>query len=476
MSINSSIIRDFIDRRVILEEPNVSIQNTKAQPILKIIGISLSALGKVPFIPINLKLKSFGQFRYILTGGNIIGFWALGSWSIINIVDDLFKSLAPEEKKLLKDQISSIQKISSYISAMIVSGISQGVIAYLAYEYNDKNVWMSVAIMASDVWFPFYSTLLSSRKAMQKYEFSEFEKELNKMKQEMILLFEKHRQIFINMSSEQKRNYLRIIEDIKTLPTTSDRINAFLPRLLQENVETQTKVQQIGKAFFGLNGLHFSVNHLILLGIVSYIGGEYLTSSQIGGIISSVFTVLSTFYLEAQSNITTAQRFFSSIYNIFTHQTKPTLMEQLRPKLTFTLKAMGLLTAALVWGPTVQVSHDYIKEEGFKTYMQITGSLAVTLLVATAILDIIDDIVAARIIKNGTEEELAIFKIHTNLKKLIEILDKSSLFEFAKFAKMLPVDILQRVQRKFKITESELAQYLDEEFEKKRERFSLLVQ
>ncbi len=61
-----SPIPDFIDNRIICGD--LKVDETKVSKVakvgLKTTGIIISALGKVPFIPINLKLKSFGLFRF----------------------------------------------------------------------------------------------------------------------------------------------------------------------------------------------------------------------------------------------------------------------------------------------------------------------------------------------------------------------------------------------------------------------------
>ncbi len=144
---NNSIILDFIDKRILSENFNEEIPKTIriVKPILIALGITISALGKVPFIPISLRLKKFGVFRYFLAASNTIGFWILGSWSSKNIINEVFQHLTPEEKILLKNQLSCLSKTTSIITGFFFSVSSQAVIAYLAYTCNNKNILMPIA-------------------------------------------------------------------------------------------------------------------------------------------------------------------------------------------------------------------------------------------------------------------------------------------------------------------------------------------
>ena len=88
---------------------------------------------------------------------------------------------------------------------------------------------------------------------------------------------------------------------------------------------------------------------------------------------------------------------------------------------------------------------------------------------------IIDDVVAVHIIKKGTDEERAILKIHKKMNRLIRVFDKSSLIEFARFTKIIPVDLLRKMKRKFKITEEGLDEYLVKNLGQREEQLPLLV-
>jgi hypothetical protein len=137
----------------------------------------------------------------------------------------------------------------------------------------------------------------------------------------------------------------------------------------------------------------------------------------------------------------------------------------LRPKTTFSLKILGILIAALSWGPTVQVSEDYIQQKELRTYLQITGSLGVVFLISTAMLAMIDEILHKSITVLGSKEEKSILQVEEKLKKLINVFNKSSLLEVAKFLKLYENQKnIQEIKSQAEINEDDLEKYLANAF------------
>ena len=417
----------------------------------------------MPFVPISLKLESLGFFRYFLAAGNSVGFWIVGSWSILNIIDEIAQPLTKEEKILLENHLSTLSKTVSIASSLILSITSKGVTAYLAYTYNNENILMPIAVMLSDTSFPFYSSLLSMQKLLEKRSFSEIEKKFNLMRCEIRDLIESNRVLFVSKNKSEKEESLTLFNRIKCRTSKKERLEEFFPIIFQKNPEIeQTKIEKYGKGLFGLNGAHLTISHMAFLGIISFVGGQLMTSSYVGGAVAAALTVGSNVYLEGTSLVKTAKRAFGGLYNLFTCRRRPTLSKQLSPKLTFALSAIGLLTSIHSWGPNVQVADDYIEQNGFKAYMKIVSTMAIVLLVSTAMLDVIDGTVEKKINKLGTKEEKEILEIDKKMKRLINVIDKSPLIEFLKFVKIIPEETLNEILEKCNVTQSELDHYIQE--------------
>ncbi|KKM64902.1 hypothetical protein LCGC14_1496740 [marine sediment metagenome] len=98
----------------------------------------------------------------------------------------------------------------------------------------------------------------------------------------------------------------------------------------------------------------------------------------------------------------------------------------------------------------------------FKAYMKIVSTMAIVLLVSTAMLDVIDGTVEKKINKLGTKEEKEILEIDKKMKRLINVIDKSPLIEFLKFVKIIPEETLNEILEKCNVTQSELDHYIQE--------------
>ena len=61
------------------------------------------------------------------------------------------------------------------------------------------------------------------------------------------------------------------------------------------------------------------------------------------------------------------------------------------------------------------------------------------------------------------------------MKRFIRVIDKSSPVEFAKFTKTIPKDILDNIQIRCKITNSEIDEYISKQNQKAEEKELLLV-
>ncbi len=469
----NSLIEGYINNTIIEEQ---DVQESKIRLIaknsLKFIGILSAGMSKIPFVPINLQLQEMGDFRFVLAGGNTLGFWALESWSITHIVDDIFGSANEKENLLTKDQIKSIHKIISIFSAIVLSVASQAVIAYLAYEYNDKNIIMPV-MMFPALYFPFYSTYLSVNKIFQIKSFSSFEKKLDSLRQKLIASIKNNHNYFIEKSKEKKIDYVNRFHVIKK---QEDRLNYFLLDILKENRNIEAETQQaIGMKIASLIGAFLTINQLALLGIIAYVGGIQSTSSQIGGIVALLVTISSNLYLTGLSHIRTVKRIFKGIYDFTFCQHKASLPEQLSPKFNLSLKLIGVVISLLAWGPTVQIAGDYIDNYSYKLYNQIVVSIGVTIMILMANLDILDTFVNMKILARGSMHEKDVMKVNDNFIKFMEIINKSSILEIAKFIKCLPADILDSLLNDHKISKKELDEYILSRSLKKQESAPLLI-
>ena len=128
-------------------------------------------------------------------------------------------------------------------------------------------------------------------------------------------------------------------------------------------------------------------------------------------------------------------------------------------KTTFALETLGLLIACLSWGPSVQAVRD-VTSGAFDLYLEVTVSLAVILLVSTAMQDIVNDLMESILLKRGSHDEKEIIGLNRKLKELTRVLKNSPFLEFARFLKMFPEDHFDRLTEGTEITTEALDAYL----------------
>jgi len=127
----------------------------------------------------------------------------------------------------------------------------------------------------------------------------------------------------------------------------------------------------------------------------------------------------------------TVQRIASSSLNCITRQSKKSLAEQLRPKLTLSLKLLGLVVDLGALGATVVIWDDFTgKNLPAKIYFETTLCLAYFLFLSSASLDAVDGAIEELVQRKGTPDEQQIMLLNNQLKKLEQLIQSSSLLDF----------------------------------------------
>ena len=87
------------------------------------------------------------------------------------------------------------------------------------------------------------------------------------------------------------------------------------------------------------------------LAYIAWLGTDELSNEAIAADITVTATYVGSYlYLNATAIPETASRIFNLFKDLFTCSYQPTFPDQFTPKLSFTLKGLGLVTAALTMG------------------------------------------------------------------------------------------------------------------------------
>ncbi len=484
----------FIDRRMVQGQmPHETTTHLAARRALQALGVTIAGAGKYPFVAISKKAGGDNEaYGVALAYGNTASFAALISWALLNIIDDQMRPLSKEEAALLMQNMSGYKR-GGILSASIVMGlISQTPFAYLAYVYNGKRVEMPVLMMLSDSWFPTYSTQLSINAALSQRSFSTFEKELSTIRYALIGLLEENRALLDK--PEGRMDYVRALRAFKD-NDAQDRPQAYMMHILEGRVATLSKEQlccegpkcvKPGDGLAWILGSAAFLSNMGAIGYISYIGWHQIYAEPGFDGTFAALAVGANLYVNGMSVPKTAVRLYNLAKSLLLCRYEPTLSDQLAPKLSFALKALGLATAALSYGPSVQISEDYFhgnstqygeySNEGLATYMEIANSCATVLLTSTAILDIVDQIIELSLTKLGSEEAKQLVELNENMRRFSYLLAKSPLLEFAFFLKAAPPELFKKLVQDTQVSTDALSSYLSDHMADWEERQPLMLQ
>ena len=424
---------------------------------------------RYPFIAINLKLGGdIIPYAVALTYGNLTSFAGLVAWSFLNMIDEYTEPMGEEERLLRRKKVNCTNTVI-LVSSIGVGVLSQVPFAYLAYVYNNNNPIMPLIMFATDSWFPIYSTNLSLRALAEMPSLKKFDQNLVSTRKKIIKLIEDNRQLLAT-DKEGRMDYLNALERIKN---PAEYIGKLSKRRIEHDAQSSLCLT-VAQQTVNLTGLALTASHMILIAYMSYEGAKLISDNPVADITTAGLVVGANLYLERLSIPRTAVRVFNMIKDALLCSCKPTLSDQFAPKLSFCLKAATLATAALSYGPSVQVSRDYF-DGPFSYYMQVAVSCAAILLVSTALLDISDRIVEGYVVRRGSEEAKQIMDLNRKMQRFCRLLKESHLLEYARFLKALPQELFDNLIEDTEITLENLGEYIAEHLDPDSEESPFLL-
>lgn len=149
-----------------LEESRVQIA---ARRTLQVASVSVATVGNYPFVAISLKLGGENlAYAIALAYGNAASYEGLIVWSLFNMIEEYVGPRGTEEHALRESKM--VWTRSTILASSVVVGVlSQTPFAYMGYVYNNGSLKLLMPLMtlASDSWFPIYSTHLGLRKLVE---------------------------------------------------------------------------------------------------------------------------------------------------------------------------------------------------------------------------------------------------------------------------------------------------------------------
>lgn len=435
--------------------------------ILQGVSVTVSFVGRIPFIPLSLAYAGsnvvYGGF---LAYGSTASFGSLVAYSFLKIIDSQMRPLTPEEHYLLHARIGPAAKKAILVCGLILGVGTQIPFAILAYKYNEPSTLnpngylMPAMVIAIDSWVSTFSGYMGLRAIGEKRARSSYEKDLDAIRGKMLGLIGENQELFTLADRETQLGFVDAYQRIRTVHESSDRVNQFYT-LCTKRISDRSLAPpfwaEVADTIIKGYGYFCAACNIGTMGYVAYIGTKVVG-------LNVVVTALycgTALYLNTTAIPQTASKLFNLARSLFTCSYRPTIGDQLSPKLSFVLKALTLGTAGLSYGMAMQVSEDYYEDhEWLKISMEVALTSATTFLVSMAMLTIADDIIETKIEKLGSEEEKQILEVYQKMRHFQYVLSNSPFIDLAIQLKAIPPDALGALMENTAVTAENLDQYI----------------
>ncbi len=423
----------------------------------------VGAAAKVAFIPIALQLPAGPVFATL----NSIGFFKLEIWAGFAAIDQEAAPVLPLENRLNRSsRCTTCLKATFLPLAECLALISQLPSGFAAYQYNPQSFKLVAAAVTtvSLSLFPARSLQLTFNRLFKEKARTNTGVLLQKIKNECAQNLGANHANFLASSLGEKLAMVERIVNITQAATAQEKAQQYTQLFFQRPQSVPIKRKWPEWIGIGVG--------VVLTGVFEYCITRYtFTQTQtyisnnvwIAGGFAAV-TCLSNLYLSGHSFINTSERLTTAIVNTLTRRPAPSIARQISPSLNLASQFLGLIVDGLALGPTVVIWGDYFKESPEEQYtFQIGMCAAIFILLFTATLDIVEDVVQAQIARCTTPQKADVIKLHNQFNKLASLLEKTSLLNFALFLNGMSADMKDTLLERFQLPQQDLSTFIREE-------------
>jgi hypothetical protein len=415
---------------------------------------AIATLRNIAFMPVSLQLQLSGA-EWGFAIGNVIGVTSLDFWAGSRFIDNCLPKGVGLDKLFAKKETPYLQRVAN-VGNLAISLLSQIPSVYPAIQYNKGSISIpaGIVVMLGGAVLPLRSIQLSIEKY---FNLTSAKKQgIDTQKQELFVnLIRENKQRFINMTDNEKDQFITTLNDIRKLDDSPEKIQAYWAHLLSST--NFTPPPSLDCISLGSTQLSKALG-LALTGVYQYVIGEYTYSKTkenvwnndlFAGILSSL-VVGSTLCLTGSAMINSAENLFQSITGINkdVRSQQETLAKKLRSKTMTALQGLGVAVNFLSLGATYIIWNEFYKNETEKKAFEITMCSAIFLLLYAAIPSVINDAEEQMIAScTGTLEEKNAIKISSEYQALADSINNISPENFESFLPHLPPKLLSAIRR-----------------------------
>ena len=378
-------------------------------------AIVIGILGQLPYIPVALESGgSSYALRGVLTYGSLTSFGILMYHCTNEVVTALFASI-PVEERAVRRQITNSQRISFLITSIIGGILAQTPSAVIAYYYGNNNILFPITIYICHPFFSIYSLLLAFEDSTRIRCLSNRDQEVIVLKEEITTKLHNLCQHLENVPIENKH---LLINQLTTASVSQ------LQTLFSHRSTNSPRSNFCSSFAYYLGGTIGAIGTALdwyCLWTLTQLGTEELSEAPefvypFTAICTGIFA-----YLDGKFITTTAASYCKSLVDRVKGNYQSSVAEQLRPKLTLILQLLNLATAAVSYGPTKLVVHDYLPIET-QPIAEVFVPIAMAVLVSKISMIVIENFVRSRIVARGTPEEKLLIETQNKLARLANII------------------------------------------------------
>lgn len=456
--IQEDLLSEVVFERCIANTPPLD-PHSCLRKIALATSITTSLSAGAAFIPVSLPLPAGSLFA----AANFVGFFKLDMWAIRGTIHDLLGPRGEKEVVLL----NRTAKGKCFTAAVMVAStaialLSQVPVALPSLDYDGKlKIPAVICLFVGGALLPIRSLQLTIDKTIRARNASlgKTGKKLENLRMLMASMIDEHREMFRKMDRISKLEHIDCLQQAQG--TDVERARKLIEQILEEPLETQEVQKRSLSSYFPTAAGVFIAGSL-QTGLAIYTfekTKEHIVDNDVAAGTLAGSVVLSGIYLSGLSILNTTERIAGAFLRCIKGQREKSMAEQFRPKLTQSLKLLGLLIDLGALGATTVIWGDFYKNNlPAKLYFDITLCLAYFLFLSTSTLDMVDEAVAEIVQRTGSHNERQIVQLNDQLSQIKKIIEQSSLLDFSEFlgkcSNELKVKLLDRVDLSIEMLES----------------------
>ncbi len=433
-----------------------------ARPIVKGVGIIVTNAGKMPFVSVALDYAKpnlvYGGF---LAYGNLVSFIAINTSVLLRIVDEELRPLAAEEVQMLRQGgCCSIAQAVRFSACTAIGLVAQVSMSFIGYEYNDKSLALAALVFFGEAILPIYSIWSTVEAVHYRRSLHGHDSTLYRIRGRVISRLAANETALRSISIERRSAWL---DDFRQLASGSFDIAHLHKtlRLLLHPIEASSSVSNVRlvtRGTFAVAGTAFTVGQIILNGRLGQLAIAEATHgtddgdpwyTYAGGTV--VVACLTKFLIDGIffTALATHDRLADGVEGRYP------LGLVARPVVFAILSVWALITAALAYGPTMQIADDSFDGD-FATAEQVLCTGGVLLLALFGLTDVIDRIIesSARNIEHNQVGSMV--RATQALGRLRLMYSRTSLQEFGKHFAEFPDDMRDSLTQGLNFSSEEL--------------------